>query len=172
LRGQRMARLGHQFDTSIFGEPSYRLTARTPFVTSPTASLVALNASSYRADENRILWFPPRDFSDKGFFASMTFSFAEAPGRRSLVTVSLQARAFHGAVGHILISAPAFNQMPVQFPIGDVMSAHTFDVVFLPEAGRPTSVIMTIKEGIQLLAFQSVSFQAEPPVLDPGLSWV
>jgi hypothetical protein len=40
--------------------------------------------------------------------------------------------------------------------------------VFVPPEGQPTSVVMTIQEGIQLLDFRSASLQSEPPVFDSG----
>src|ERR1700738_4045429 len=39
-RIERLSQLGSIFDSSIFGGPSYRLTARTPYQTSPEAWLV------------------------------------------------------------------------------------------------------------------------------------
>ena len=38
-RAQRLSRLGHQFDTSIFGTPTYRLTPRLPYQDSPLGFL-------------------------------------------------------------------------------------------------------------------------------------
>jgi hypothetical protein len=39
-RAERLSRLGHFFDPSIFGGPRYKLTARTPYQASPKAGLI------------------------------------------------------------------------------------------------------------------------------------
>jgi hypothetical protein len=166
-RQRRLANLGHVLDTSIFGGPGHRLTTREPFVASPAASLVALNASSYSAELNRINWFPPRDFSAEGFFGGMTFLFFDPPERRMLLTLSLQARAHDGMTGHVLISS-FDTEGRARFPITDTLATHTFDVIFAPFAGRRLGIILTIQEGIAHLAFISATLREEPPVLDPG----
>jgi hypothetical protein len=167
-RAQRLSRIGHPFGPTIFGEPSYRLTPRVPFIASPLAFLIAATCDAYAPNEhNAIFWNPPRELGTNFVFRGMRFFFAEAPNRRSLVTMFLTGKAFSGMVGHVRITAfegPA----SISVPITDVASAHTVDLAFVPLGGRPAHVDMFIEAGVESLTFSSISFQAEPPVLDPG----
>jgi hypothetical protein len=59
-RVERLARLGHQFDPSIFGAPTYRLTPRHPYQASPAGFLdffLAHTVSTFTDEpEGRAVW--------------------------------------------------------------------------------------------------------------------
>ena len=48
-RVERLSRLGHQFDPSTFGQPSHRLTPRTPYQVTPRGVALALQTQYHHA---------------------------------------------------------------------------------------------------------------------------
>jgi hypothetical protein len=46
-RIERLSQLGHRFDPTVLGGPSYRLTPRQPYQASPEASLTVVNSRDY-----------------------------------------------------------------------------------------------------------------------------
>lgn len=161
-RVERMSRLGHVIDTSIFGGPSYRLTPRRPYQESPTAWLYASDAGGYYAAYDYIVWSNPQDATDRGF---MTFHFAESPALRSVVSISITGTAFAGEVGHVRVASETpFRE--IRFPIADTEAVHILDLTFTPVAGQPADIWMIFEAGIHLPTFRSVSFGEAPLVLN------
>src|SRR5262245_25180473 len=68
-RAERLSRLGHPFDTSIFDGPRYKLTPNSPFLISPYAGLTLDGNPNYYYDymtttgepPGLIVWTVPQD---------------------------------------------------------------------------------------------------------------
>jgi hypothetical protein len=158
-RAQHLSRLGTRFDASIFGGPSYHLTARTPFNDSPEAWLVALNPSLYVATNlNKIVWQVPPEGDNSGR-RQMEFFFDELPQGQSVVSIAFEAKAHPGQVGHLHIQPP-LSQVSAFVPITDVFTAHTADVTFVPQHH---SIFMVLLGKIEVFVFRSVSFHLGRP---------
>jgi hypothetical protein len=159
-RAERMSRLGHVIDDTIFGGPFVRLTPRRPYQESPAAWFYVSTAGGYYAEFDYIVWRVPRGPDDRGF---MTFHFAESPALRSVVSISIASAAEAGG-GHIrVLSEQPFRE--ARFPItGNAM--HTLDLTFVPVEGRPVDIWMIFEEGIGLTTFRSVSFGPAPLVFN------
>jgi hypothetical protein len=172
-RIERLHRLGPFDDPSVFDAPSFRLTPRMPYQASrydasPQAFLIAAEPQSYSADRDEIMWAPPRQLPTNCFLA-MRFYFAESPRGRSVVSLSLRAKAWSGTTGHVLVRVPS-APAPTRIPIAETFAAHLVDVTFFPASGWPTEVLMSIEAGVELLAFSSISFRGPPPpAFDPTL---
>ena len=164
-RAERISRLGHTIEPSIFDGPSYTLTPRTPYQASPLAYLSATSAQVYSCYENQIWWSLPQELDNAG--GQMGFWFDVSPAwQRSLVSISLLGNAWPGTVGHVLVQANLPSGGFVEFPIGDDSSAyssHTVDLIFTPHGSQASNVVVTLQAGIQNLAFQSISFSATSP---------
>ena len=156
--------IGQVFDPSIFGGPSYRLTARHPFQASPAAWLSASHPAYYVAEDDTIVWQPPRTFETNFVSRGLRFYFDVSPDRRSLISLTLSGYAWPGTTGHVLVQA-FWGPASVRIPIGESFGMHTFDLAFVPLGGRPTEALVTLEAGIQMLTFHAVTFRAEPPVL-------
>jgi len=161
-RAQRLSRLGTRFDGSIFGGPSYRLTAKVPFNDSPEAWLVALNVGLYIAtDENKIVWELPPEGDTSGRFG-IEFFFDELPEGLSVVSLTFEAKARPGQIGHLLIEPP-LSQVSAVIPITDAFVAHTVDVTFIPQHH---SIFCSLINKIEFFVFRSVDFhRARPDVV-------
>jgi len=163
-RAERLSRLGHAIEPSIFDGPSYTLTPRNPYQASPMAYLGATGALVYGAYNNQIWWSQAQDPGNNQ--GGMGFTFAVSPARqRSLVSISLLANAWPGMVGHVLVSANLPASASIEFPIADDSGPlpNTVDLIFTPHSSQQTDIFMTLEAGIQYLAFQSISFSATTP---------
>lgn len=163
-RAQRLSRLGHHFDSSIFGGPSYDLTPNVPYRYSPRAHLVAHNPTIYSAFESRIWWTPPERDGDT-LRREIHFTLSVSPHLPCLVTINLTGRAWPGAVGHvrILSLSPSFTRT---IPIEAYVS-HTVDLVFTP-GNDVAGIALFLEAGVQLLTFDSISVKTLPPPLSPA----
>jgi hypothetical protein len=166
-RAERLSRLGAIVDTSIFGGPSYRLTARRPYQASPLAYLIAGSANGYDAYDDEITWQLPASLPATDSSNAMRFYFAVSPNERSVVSISCTAVAHPGRTGHVRIIAGSSPES-VNFPITDHFAHHTIDLVFIPLGDRPSDIFMGILTGVSFFTFEAVSFGTVPPVLDPG----
>jgi hypothetical protein len=165
-RVQRLSIVDAMVDTSIFGGPSYRLTARRPYQESPLAHLIAGNSSGYNTWDNDISWQLPRNLGVHDSTNAMRFFFQVSPDRRSVVSISCSGRAFQGTTGHVNVNA-AWSPAEISFPFSDHFAHHTIDLVFVPLGGRESDIFMWLQTGIEFFTFESVSFYPEPPVLQP-----
>jgi len=170
-RAERLSRLGHIFDdTSIFSGPRYRLTPRAPYQAVPEASFSVSGGSlpfvsllSYSSTHDEVVWQPPRDATGP-LLDLLRASFAEGPRERSVVSILLSGQARPGAVGHVLI-LESQTGASIRIPITDAFASHTVDLTFIPRAGEPADVIMSLEAGIRFLTFRSISFAAQRPVV-------
>jgi hypothetical protein len=169
-RAERLSRLGHQFDTTIFDGPEYRLTPRRPYQPSPEAWLEVSKPDYYAATTGDLLWWePPRDLDIRTDFRGMRFFFALSPDRRAVASISLSGHAFEHTVGHILLNAH-WTQASATVPIDGNFGTHTVDFTFLPPAPpQPTEIVMGLLAGIEILTFTGISFGAAPLEIDPGI---
>jgi hypothetical protein len=170
-RAERLSRLGHVFDdTSIFSGPRYRLTPRAPYQAVPEASFSVSGGSppfvsllSYSSTQDEVVWQPARDPTGPRL-GDLRASFAESPKVRSVLSILLSGQARPGAVGHVLIREFQAGAS-IRIPITDAFASHTVDLTFIPRAGEPSNVIMSLEAGIQFLTFHSISFAAQRPVV-------
>jgi hypothetical protein len=88
-RAERLSRLGHRFDPTVFDGPSYRLTPRRPYQSSPEAWLEVFNPVFYSSGGDLLWWEPPPDLGSRELGGYMLFHFATAPQERSLASLSL-----------------------------------------------------------------------------------
>jgi hypothetical protein len=100
-RTERLARLGHLIDTSIFGGPSYKLSPKTPYQATPEAWLSAQHPDHYWAEYDAIVWQPPQDLGIQPMPRGMHFFFEVSPEWRSVVSISLSGKAWPGTTGHV-----------------------------------------------------------------------
>jgi hypothetical protein len=168
-RAERLSRLGQVVDTSIFGGPWYRLTARRPYQESPLAYLIAGSANGYDTWDNEISWQLPANLAATDSTNAMRFYFDISPEERSVLSVSCTAVAHPGRTGHVRITAGSSPES-VNFPIGDHFAHHTIDLGFIPLGGRPSDIFMTVQSGVSFFTFQSVSFGTQSLVLNPGMA--
>jgi hypothetical protein len=167
-RLERLSRLGHRFDDSIFGGPSYRLTPRSPYQASPEAYLAAFGAGSYLPWNDVVIWEFRQDLGTPPGLHGMYFVFSECPDGRSVLSFSLSGNAWPQALGHVRVWASG-GPLPasIEIPIADTFAAHTVDLTFVTVGGQPSEVDMTLEAGIGLLTFNAVSFGTAPPVVYP-----
>ena len=166
-RVERLSRLGHAFDSSIFGAPRIRLTSRRPYQASPEAYLVAWNPEVYLPFDDTVTWELPRDYQRPPPLLGMDFFFVDAPRGLPTLSISMSGKAWPGMLGHVLVVTQ--NLISVQIPIGDSFAAHTVDLVVPTGALQAWDVSMLIEAGVELLTFRSISFGSTPLVVDPGL---
>jgi hypothetical protein len=169
-RAERLSRLGRVIDPSIFRGPLYTLTPRTPYQASPMAWLTAFGPVEYLPywDQTggRIWWWQPQEPDNVPVARQINFNFTVPPVGLSLVSLSVLGDAYPGVEGHVLVSvfSPDVPPQHFQFPIADDSgAAHTIDLVFTPEAGQQTGIVMVPQPGIRFLSFASISFFPLPP---------
>jgi len=160
-RAERLSRLGHVFDPTIFGGPTYRLTPRRPYQPAPEASLIA-SQCTFSSTDDEIVWQPPRDATGAQV-GVLRASFAQSPDRRSVVSVMLSGAPWPGMVGHLSLRETQSAGL-VRIPIDAPFAAHTIDLTFVPLGGRLADVLMQLEAGIEMLTFTSIAFAAVPPV--------
>lgn len=166
-RAERLSRLGRPFDPSIFGGPSFRLTARQPYRPAPEAWLRASGVSLYATDSGGfILWSTARDAGPGNDPDSLHAVFAESPVGRSLVTFHLSGFAWPGNVGKVLVASSA-GTGTISVPIDDRVADHTIDLAVFPQGGQ-VEVFLFVFDGLQQLQFRALDFRPAP-VLDQVL---
>jgi hypothetical protein len=179
-RAQRLSRLGHQFDPSIFGTPTYRLTPKHPYQASPTGFLGfswARSVSAYSDEpEGYAFWSVSEDLtSDKiGTMDALVF---DPPQGRCLLTLQLGTFNVPGEVGRIRIEveggpAGEGGHPPIiaTFKLAvhmDNFVVHTFDLVFVPvPAPIPTIWVGMILEpgsGLDFVQFRWLTLAPQRP---------
>jgi hypothetical protein len=100
-RAQRLSRLEHLIDTSIFGGPSYKLAPKNPYQASPEAWLSAEHPDYYWAEYDAIVWQPPQDLGLQPLPRGMHFYFEVSPEWRSLVSIAVSGKAWPGITGQV-----------------------------------------------------------------------
>jgi hypothetical protein len=185
-RAARLSRLGHQFDPSTFGTPTYRLTPRYPYQGSPLGFLKFhwaryVNTLGYGDPEQEgfAFWRVAEDIVGEkvGGMDAVVF---EPPQGRCLLTLWLGTHNEPGQVGRIRIEVvgyPGGGEATViaSFQIaahGNDWLFNTFDLVFIPvSAPIPSqhSVRMVLESGsgLEMVEFLSLTLAPQRP-LDIG----
>jgi hypothetical protein len=166
-RVERLAAIGHVFDPTIFGGPTYRLGPKHPYQASPEGWMEVSRPTYYAPAGDVLWWEPPRDFDPRTIFLGMTFSFSTTPSGRAVASLSLSGHAFAGTTGNLLIQAQLVP-FPVYIPVGAAFGAHTVDFTFVPPQ-RSVDITVALLAGIELLTFTGATFGPAPLVLDPGV---
>jgi hypothetical protein len=163
-RAERLSRLGHGFDPSIFGGPSYELTPNVPYRYSPRAYLVVHNPNIYSAFQSRIWWTPPEREANH-VHREIHFTLTVASNRECLVTINLTGKAWPGTVGHVRVMSlsPGFTRTITI----DAYVSHTLDLIFTPP-NDVAGISLFVEAGVQLLTFDSISLRTLPPSLAPA----
>lgn len=165
-RAERLSRLGHLIDDSIFGGPSYKLTPKAPYQKSPEAWLSAGYPDYYWAEYDAVVWRPPQDLGLQPVPRGMHFYFSVSPEWRSVVSISLSGQAWPGMTGHVRLDHTWGIAPSVQIPITDTFAAHTIDLTFVPPQPLPRSEFdLWLLAGVKTLIFSSISFGKQPPLL-------
>jgi hypothetical protein len=169
-RAERLARLGHHIDLPGPWGPIYRLTPRSPYRTAPLNWLTVYDSNYYMPDgEDLVLWILPQDLAPSPFPPGLRFHFDDPPQGYCVVTVVLNANAWSGATGHILVEAffAPGTAATTRIPIVSIGSAeHTVDLSFQSVPGNPVEVFVSLEPGLHWVLFRSITLQAEL-VLDP-----
>jgi hypothetical protein len=165
-RAERLSRLGHSFDPSIFGGifggPSYSLSPNHPHNDSPLTGLSVSGADIFDAFRDQVIWSPPQNANDANFiFRQISFTLTVSPIARSLASINLSGKGWPGMVGHLRV---LYKNGSLQIPI-DAYVSHTVDLTF-DSGNQFASITMTLEAGIQLLEFDSMSLVTLPPLLE------
>ena len=173
-RVERLARLGHQFDPSIFGAPTYRLTPRHPYQASPAGFLdffLAHTVSTFTDEpEGRAVWALQNIVGE--FAGEMNAFLLEPPQGRCLLTLRIGTVNELGVVGRVRIQVLTWGiaQVIAAFELavhGDNLTDHTFDLVFVSAPTVPPTrwVRMLIEpgSGLRFVQFRSLTLAPEQP---------
>jgi hypothetical protein len=168
-RAERLSRLGHPFDPSIFG-PRYRLTPRFPYQASPLNWLTIYDANIARPDgEDLVFWSLPRDFNPPDPPGLRAY-FGEPPAEagRCVATLRFEGKSWEGLPGHVVVRAYGGSAAAsISVPFGDGSAQHTIDIVVVPTPGNHVEVWADLKGGLHLVWFRSITLAREL-VIDPG----
>jgi hypothetical protein len=174
-RAERLAGAGLRVDSRIFGGPAYQLTARQPIQPSPEGYLVAWNATVYLPFDDTIVWEVPREHTSAPLRGA-DFFFADSPREPAVVSLTLTAKAWPGAVGQVSVIVYR-NAITARIPIFEYPAHHTVDVAVPSRGGEPPpggealEVTMVIEAGVEVLTFHSLAFRAGlvlDGVIEPG----
>jgi hypothetical protein len=167
-RVERLSRLGHQFDPSIFGAPTYRLTPRHSYQSSPTGFLSFRRArlvSAYSDEPDGVaVWFSQDIVGENvGIMDALLF---EPPQGRCLLTLLLGTFNVPGQVGRIRIEVRTWGaeRLVASFRLavhGDNFIEHTFDLAFVSvpiiPAARLVQMILEPGSGFDFVRFRSLT---------------
>jgi hypothetical protein len=182
-RVERLSRLGHQFDPSIFGTPTHRLTPRRPYQASPTGFLSFLWArlvSTYSDESEGVAFWALEDIVGEKS-GQMSAQLWEPPQGRCLLTLRLGTFNVPGqGAGRIRVEvlAPSepFGEARViaSFRLAvheDNFIQHTFDLVFVSAPTVPPTLWVTMVlepgSGLDVVEFLSLTLAPQRP-LDIG----
>jgi hypothetical protein len=169
-RVERLSRLGHQFDPSIFGQPSHRLTPRTPYQVTPTGWLSLYKANITMPDgEDRAFWSFPSDLVASSDPPGLRAHFEQPPQGHLVVTLLLTGYSWAGQVGHALIQVFYGGPAPasIRIPLVAEYAEHTVDITLSPIQGQLIEVWVTLEPGLHIFTFSAITL-ARQLVVDPG----
>jgi hypothetical protein len=166
-RAERLSPLSDFSGPRPFGGPSYQLSPRMPYQSSPQAYVIAGSLNGYDAYSDSIDWAFPRDVPGPFLPGGLEATFAVSPDEQSLISIDLSAAAYRGEVGHVRVVVGA-SPSTIEVPISDSFASQTIDLVFFPLGGRETDVFVQFKPGLDLLSFSSISFGPLPLVIGPA----
>jgi hypothetical protein len=157
-RAERFAQLGHPFDPGVVGWPSYRLTPRHPYQSSPEAWLWAFHCYSCSSGADFFAWeFRP----DIGPVGSVTFFFAAAPAPRAIASISLFTQPVFDKLDQLWVGVQGVPG-PIEVPLED-WAAYTVDVTFVPPSGQPVWIAMWFSGELERAAFAAISLGGPGP---------
>ena len=155
---------------TIFGGPTYRLSAQRPYQASPEGWMEVSQPTYYAPGPggNLLWWEPPRDFDPRQRFLGLVFTLTSVPtGQRSVASLALTGHSVAGTVGHVQIQAQLVPS-PVVVPVDASFGVHTVDFTFVPPQGS-VEIVVALFGGIEVLTFNGMTFGPAPLVLDPGV---
>jgi hypothetical protein len=181
-RAKRLSQLGDQFDPSIFGTPTHRLTPRHPYQFSPMGYLRFFGATEVSSlgdlqpEEGHAMW-GIWDLS-VGVLARMEAMVIDPPRGRCLLTLHFATYNVPGQVGTIRIEVLGYpgDELKVLASLQlnvhrDNYQSHTTDLVFIsvPPPYSPLHwVTLDPGSGLDTTLFASVSVAPARP-LDIGV---
>jgi hypothetical protein len=172
-RAQRLSQLGDQFDFSIFGMPTHRLTPQHPYQASPLGFLRfywAREVSSLNdiQAEGHAVWGLPNVAVGEAV-GSMEALVFEPPQGRCLSTVFFGAQKLPGQTATIRIEVLHGSNVLASFQLNehrDNFFWHTVDLLFtsVPPPNSPLHwVRMVLESGLQYVQFASL--QVAPTII-------
>lgn len=167
-RAERLVQLGRPVDGTIFTGPSYRLTTRNVYQTSPEAWLLGVAIDFFSPPEGGIQWTPGPNYpSSPTDYKGMSFYFSQLPPDTSLVSIKLEGGPGSVSVGYRPLtdaeSGPVSGQVSLQLLEGNYL-----DILYTPAPGTdPPEFVMTIEAGVQWLQFDEVTLHTAPPPVNP-----
>jgi hypothetical protein len=174
-RAERLSRLGHQFDPSIFGAWTYRLTTRHPYQASPLGFLRFLWADDVHAlgmggppeDEGYAFWWVAEQGDKVGEMDAVLF---EPPQGRCLLSIYLGINNEPGQAGPIRIEVAKGADVIASFQLaahGDGWLFNTFDLVFVPVPGNWIRMFLQPQSGLRAVYFYSLILAPQRPDIRP-----
>ena len=178
-RAQRLSQLGDQFDFSIFGTPTHRLTPQHPYQASPMGHIRFFGAREVSSlgdlqPEGHAVWGVPNVAIGEAVGSTEALVF-DPPQALCLLTLSFGATKLPGQIGTIRIEVLGYlgNQLKVlaSFQLNehrDNFHWHTVDLLFT-SVPPPNSTLhwvrMVLQSGLQYVMFASL--QVAPSRLFP-----
>jgi hypothetical protein len=156
-RAERLSRFGPGFDP--FGAPSYRLTARSHYQSSPKAWLRAFDADRFDPELDVIHF---NDIVSDSRNRVVSAWNAELQGR-CVATVVLSGRSRPGQVGHVRVSSIGHGSIRV--PIDQPFAEHTIDFIFVARAGLFEVIDVIPEVGLRTLTFHSITLESQPVIV-------
>ena len=149
---ERLSRLGHPFDPSIFG-PRYRLTPRVPYQASPLNWLTIYDAEIARPDgQDLVFWSLLRDL-DLPDPPGLRAYFGQPPAEagRCVATLILEGGSWDGLPGHVVVRAYGGSaSASISVPFAGVSAHHIIDIVVLSTPGNQVELRADLKGGPHL----------------------
>jgi hypothetical protein len=164
-RAKRLARLGFRADASVFGAPTYRLTAQTPYQASPEAWLDIFDAFSYSTGpegSGQIWWRLPRVFETE-FMSGVNCNFATPPTGALVLSLAIEAWPYQGATGVVVVE---IGSLRVEVPISTA-GARIIDIGFVQQNPDVFDARIFWRPGLIDFVFKSATVGAGLIVLDP-----
>jgi len=178
-RAERISQvLATPFDRSIFGSPTFRMTAQHPYQQSPLGFLRFRWATEVHGMgmggpaevEGYALWWLPDLGANVAGMDAVVF---DPPQGLSLMTLSLATSTEPGQVGNILIEVLHGYDIVASFqltvPGGNDWLFNTFDLVFTPVPSAENWIQMTIPSGSGLQGVYFYTFTLSRLIFLPPL---
>jgi hypothetical protein len=168
-RAERLAQLSMPIDPTIFAGPSYRLTTRTVYQSSPEAWIVGVAIDFFSPREGGIQWTPGPDYpSSPTDFKGLYFYFSQLPLRTSLLSIALEGGDGSVAVGYRPLTDSEDGPVSGQVSLSLVGGNSALDILYTPAPGTdPPEFVMTLGAGIEWLQFDAVTLHTALPPVKP-----
>ena len=167
-RAERLSQLlGTQFDRSIFGPPSYRLTVQKPYQASPLGWLRfqwalevhGLGQGALHEEEGYAFWRIPKQGENVGIMEGVVL---EPPQGLCLLTLDVATNNEPGLIGTIPIEVRKGDNVIASFkltlPAGKEWVFHTFDLAFFPAPGQNwIRMLLQRGSGVEMVYFYNMT---------------